>query len=90
MLFEEGHGAVVGLVRRRLVESHHGAWDLAADWTPVWISFGPSWTTGAEPLPWSAHEALWDLLGSHAEHVRYAKRLGGVAKLTLPRDVAAS
>ena len=76
-------------VRRRMIESRHGAWDVAADWTPVWISFGAGWRTGEDPLPWAAHETLWTLLASYAEHVRYAKRLGGVAKLTLPPDVTA-
>src|SRR5689334_23149610 len=46
-------------VRSRLITSHRGAWDVAADWTPVWIGFGPSWRFGDEPLPWSAHETLW-------------------------------
>ena len=77
-------------VRRRLIERHHGAWDLAETWTPVWISFGSSWRTGEDPLPWAAHEALWRLLASYADHVRYAKRLGGVQKLTLPPDIATS
>ena len=76
-------------IRRRMVERHHGDWDDAATWTPVWISFGPSWRTGEEPLPWVAHETLWRLLASYAEQVRYAKRLGGVEKLTLPADVTA-
>ena len=50
-------------VRRRLLMAKRGAWDVAADWTPVWISFGDSWRAGDEPLPWSAHAALWDTLG---------------------------
>ncbi|MFL6060296.1 MAG: hypothetical protein ACJ72E_03620 [Marmoricola sp.] len=75
-------------LRRRMIESHHGAWDLAAEWTPVWISFGSSWYVGEEPLPWSAHETLWRMLGSYADHVRYAKRLGGVPKLLPPTDLA--
>ncbi|WP_139980132.1 hypothetical protein [Nocardioides litoris] len=75
-------------VRRRLVEARRGAWDLAAEWTPVWISFGDSWTTGAEPLPWAAHAALWDKLGEHASHVRFRKRLGGVPRLSSPLDRA--
>jgi hypothetical protein len=29
-------------IRRRMLMQHRGAWDRAADWTPVWISFGPS------------------------------------------------
>ena len=30
-------------VRRTMLMAKRGAWDCAADWTPVWISFGPSW-----------------------------------------------
>ena len=63
-------------VRHRLLERHRGAWDLAADWTPVWIGFGASWHHGAEPLPLSAY----------ADHVRFHRRLGGVARLTVPQD----
>lgn len=74
-------------VRKRLLERHHGDWDLAADWVPAWISFGDGWRHGDEPLPWAAHEALWRVLASYAEHVRYSKRLGGVEKLTPPSDV---
>lgn len=73
-------------LRRRLVESHRGSWDAAATWTPVWISFGASWRHDEEPLPWAAHEALWRMLASYDDHVRFAKRLGGVAKLTVPQD----
>jgi len=74
-------------VRRRLLMQHQGAWDLAADWVPVWVGFGASWHNGAEPLPWSAHQALWRSLEAYADHVRYHRRLGGVHRLTLPRDV---
>src|SRR5690349_14270185 len=77
-------------LRRRLVESHRGAWDVAADWTPVWISFGASWRDGEDPLPWAAHAALWQALAEHSDVVRYRKRLGGVATLTPPRDVTHS
>ena len=77
-------------LRRRLVEGRRGAWDEAAEWTPVWISFGDSWRSGDEPLPWAAHEALWDLLAEHADQVRYTKRLGGVPKLAPPSDVSRS
>ena len=58
-------------IRRRMVEARRGAWDCAADWSAVWISFGETWYRGAEPLPWSAHAALWDKLGEYADHVRY-------------------
>ncbi|MEP7091975.1 MAG: hypothetical protein ABI776_17875 [Nocardioidaceae bacterium] len=75
-------------VRRRLIMSHHGAWDLAADWTPVWVGFGTTWQNAGEPLPWAAHEALWRALGAYPEHVRFQRRLGGVRRLPLPKDVA--
>lgn len=65
-------------VRRRLVEAKQGAWDCAAQWAPVWISFGESWYSGSDPLPWAAHRALWDTLGAYADHTRYRLGLGGV------------
>ena len=73
-------------IRRRLVEARRGAWDCAADWTPVWVGFGPSWRHGDEPLPWAAHRALWQLLDSYAAHVRFHRRLGGVTPLLVPED----
>ena len=74
-------------IRRRLLMRHQGAWDVAADWTPVWIGFGESWRHGAEPLPWAAHAALWAALDARADHVRFQRRLGGVGRLSLPQDV---
>jgi hypothetical protein len=74
-------------VRRKLVMSHRGKWDLAADWTPVWIGFGSSWHNGDEPLPWAAHAALWQSLDAYPAHVRFHRRLGGVTRLPLPADV---
>jgi hypothetical protein len=71
-------------VRRRLLERHQGAWDVAAGWVPVWIGFGASWRDGDEPLPWAAHATLWRALESYAEHVRFQRRLGGVPPLRLP------
>lgn len=71
-------------LRRRLVEAQRGAWDCAARWVPVWISFGSRWTTGAEPLPWAAHRALWQVLDAHGEQVRFHRRLGGVRPLVAP------
>lgn len=71
-------------LRRRMVEAQRGAWDCAAQWVPVWISFGERWWNGAEPLPWSAHRALWDVLDAHAEQVRFRRRLGGVQPLLAP------
>jgi hypothetical protein len=76
-------------IRRRLLLRHRGEWDVAADWTPVWVGFGPTWQDGDEPLPWAAHDALWRALGSFAEHVRFHRRLGGVPRLPLPRDAHA-
>ena len=74
-------------IRRRLLMSHRGDWDLAADWAPVWIGFGTSWHDGVEPLPWTAHQALWRALDPYAAHVRFQRRLGGVERLPLPRDL---
>ena len=74
-------------IRHRLLMKHRGEWDLASGWTPVWIGFGPTWRNGDEPLPWAAHAALWDALDSYAEHVRYHRRLGGIPRLSLPKDV---
>ena len=74
-------------IRRRLIMKHRGDWDLAADWTPVWIGFGTTWQNGDEPLPWAAHQALWRALGSYAGHVRFHRRLGEVGRLPLPEGV---
>jgi len=73
-------------VRRRLLVSHRGEWDDAADWEPVWIGFGVGWRRGDEPLPWAAHATLWRVLASYAGHVRFHKRLGGVPRLPVPRE----
>ncbi len=75
-------------IRRELLLRHRGDWDLAATWTPVWIGFGTSWRDGDEPLPWSAHEALWRSLAAYAEQVRFHRRLGGVSRLPLPQDAS--
>ena len=75
-------------VRNRLLTQQRGAWDCAADWTPVWVGFGPSWRSGDEPLPWAAHKALWNTLDAYAEHVRFRRRLGGVTPLLVQQDVA--
>jgi hypothetical protein len=74
-------------IRRRLLMRHQGEWDLAADWTPVWIGFGASWRDGDEPLPWAAHATLWRALDGWAEHVRFHRRLGGVRPLRLREGV---
>jgi hypothetical protein len=73
-------------IRRSMLERQRGAWDVAATWTPVWISFGESWRDDAEPLPWAAHQTLWHALEAHAEHVRYQRRLGGVRPLQVPLE----
>lgn len=69
---------------RRMLQSHRGEWDLAAEWTPVWIGFGGSWRCGEDPLPWAAHARLWEVLDAHAARVRFHRRLGGVPKLAVP------
>lgn len=74
-------------IRHRLLMKHRGQWDVAAEWTPVWVGFGPTWLDGDEPLPWVAHDALWRVLDSYDEHVRFHRRLGGVPRLPLPREV---
>lgn len=73
--------------RRRVLTARRGAWDDAAHWVPVWVSFGASWRDGDEPLPWAAHAALWDELARWARHVRYRKWLSGVAPLQVPVGV---
>ena len=75
-------------MRRRLIESHRGDWDLAADWVPVWVGFGPTWRFGDEPLPWQAHKALWQVLDAFDHAVRFRRRLGGVPPLPVPEGVA--
>jgi hypothetical protein len=75
--------------RRALLMRHRGEWDVAADWVPVWVSFGASWRHGDEPLPWAAHAALWQVLDSYADRVRFHRRLGGVRLLPLPGGVEA-
>jgi hypothetical protein len=73
-------------VRRRMLMGRRGAWDDAADWVPVWISFGDTWRDGDEPLPWAAHQALWRTLEQYAGHVRYRLGLGGVPPLDVPHE----
>ena len=75
-------------IRRRLLMAKRGEWDLAAEWTPVWISFGDSWREGDEPLPWTAHATLWEALARRSEHVRFRLGLGGVARLSVPRSLS--
>ena len=73
-------------LRHRMLTRHRGEWDLAADWTPVWIGFGRTWRDGDEPLPWAAHATLWHLLDSRADQVRFHRRLEGVRRLPVPDD----
>jgi hypothetical protein len=84
-VYDDGPRAAFQL-RRRLLMARRGAWDDAADWTPVWVAFGESWYDGAEPLPWSAHRALWQALEQHAGHVRYRLGLGGIPRLDVPHE----
>ena len=73
-------------IRRSLIDYSRGAWNAAADWTVVWITFGESWLNGDEPIPWPAHAALWDKLAEYGDRVRYNLGLGGVPHLTVPRE----
>ncbi|MXG90135.1 hypothetical protein [Nocardioides flavescens] len=75
-------------LRRRMLMARRGAWDDAAHWVPVWISFGASWYSGAEPLPWAAHQTLWRTLEEYADHVRYRLGLGGIPRLDVPEERA--
>jgi hypothetical protein len=75
-------------VRRTMLLAKRGAWDCAAEWIPVWISFGESWHHGEDPLPWAAHEALWDTLEQYADHVRFQKRLSGVRPLMVAAEIS--
>jgi len=52
----------------------------------VWIGFGATWRDRDEPLPWSAHEALWRSREAYAANVRFHRRLGGVGRLSWPED----
>ena len=70
--------------RRRVLTARRGAWDDAAQWVPAWVSFGASWRTPGEPLPWPAHAALWGELERWSGHVRYRKRLVAVPPLPVP------
>jgi len=76
-------------LRRRLVMARRGAWDHAAAWVPVWISFGDTWRHGAEPLSWAARTTLYRTLDAYAEHVRYRRGLAGVPPLDVPREQTA-
>jgi hypothetical protein len=73
-------------IRRALIDHSRGAWELAADWTVVWITFGDSWRDGDEPIPWPAHAALWDKLAAYGDRVRYNLGLGGVPHLGVPHE----
>lgn len=75
-------------LRRSLVEQNNREWADAAEWTVVWITFGESWLNGDEPVPWPAHAALWDKLAGYGDKVRYHLGLGGVPRLSVPREQA--
>lgn len=73
-------------IRRSLIDWSRGSWQHAADWTPVWITFGESWRDGDEPIPWPAHKALWQKLDEYADQVRFNRGLGGVPKLGIRQE----
>ena len=74
-------------IRRRLIMRHGDSWEVAADWVPVWVGFGSSWHRGDDPLPWAAHQALWDALDAWTPYVRFQRRLGGVSRIPVPEDM---
>lgn len=77
-------------IRHRMITAQRGAWDCAAGWVPVWISFGESWRKDpADVLPWPARKLLWETLEANSDRVRYRKWLSGVRPLLeVPADVA--
>jgi hypothetical protein len=74
-------------IRRRLIMRHGASWEVAADWVPIWVSFGASWQHGDDPLPWAAHQALWDTLDARSAQVRFQRRLGGVRTIPVPEGI---
>ncbi len=79
-------GRLAVQIRRSLIDYSQGRWADAADWTLVWITFGESWLDGDEPIPWPAHAALWQKLAEYGRRVRYNLGLGGIPRLTVPRE----
>ncbi|SDJ04663.1 hypothetical protein SAMN05444157_1451 [Frankineae bacterium MT45] len=77
-------------IRRNLIEWSNGRWEIAAEWTLVWITFGDSWLDGENPIPWPAHAALWDELAKYSADVRYNLGLGGVPRLSVRREPGGS
>ncbi len=75
-------------IRRALIDWSNGRWNLAANWTVVWITFGDSWLDGDNPIPWPSHAALWKKLAEYSEDVRYNLGLGGMPRLTVPREAS--
>lgn len=73
-------------IRRNLIDWSNGRWAIAADWTLIWITFGQSWLDGDNPIPWPAHSALWNKLAEYSADVRYNLGLGGVPRLSVPRE----
>jgi hypothetical protein len=73
-------------IKRRMLMAKRGAWDDAAEWVPAWIAFGESWYDGAEPLPWSAHVALYETLDRYGDQVRFRKGLIGIPRLAVPHE----
>ena len=73
-------------IRRSLIDCSQGRWQLATDWTVVWITFGESWLDGENPIPWPSHAALWAKLAEYCDDVRYNLGLSGTPKLGVPRE----
>jgi hypothetical protein len=73
-------------IRRALIDWSNGRWNVAANWTVVWITFGESWLDGDNPIPWPSHAALWKKLAEYSDDVRYNLGLGGMPRITVPRE----
>ena len=54
-------------IRRALIDWSNGRWNVAANWTVVWITFGESWLDGDNPIPWPSHAALWKKLAEYSD-----------------------
>jgi hypothetical protein len=76
-------------IRRNLIDWSNGEWEVAETWTLVWITFGDSWIDEKDaenPLPWTAHDALWNKLADYSDNVRYNWGLSSVPRLGVPRE----
>ena len=73
--------------RRRLLMAKRGAWDDAAEWTPVWIAFGESWYDGrpALILDYSRTSRLYSPYRDEIRQVGPGLYLGRMYERTAPQ-----